>query len=247
MARSPKPQQEEAAKDAAPPQRTRIIEALMALAAQKPWAEISITDIARQADVTLGEFREIFPSKGAILAAWSRSIDAKVLADGGKDMADEPAKERLFDVLMRRLDAMAPYRAGLQGVMAWARCDPLALAALNQVAVNSMRFMVEAAGIDSEGPLGALKLQGLVLAWTRVLNSWFKDEDAGLAATMAALDRELTRGGQFIARAEDAQRLFAPLHHFAQALYETRKNMGTRMRQRWSAPGAAGEDAGSAI
>ena len=247
MARSPKPPQDEAVKDAVAAQRTRIVEALMALAAQKPWAEISITDIAQQADVTLGAFREIFPSKGAILAAWSRGIDAKVLADGGKDMADEPAKERLFDVLMRRLDAMGPHKAGLQGVMSWARRDPLALAALNQVALNSMRFMLEAAGIDSEGPLGGLKLQGLVLAWTRVLNTWFKDEDAGLAATMAALDRELTRGGQFIARAEDAQRLFAPLQNFAQALCDTRKNMGARMRQRWSAPDAGSEDAGSAI
>ena len=219
----------------------------MALAAEKPWAEISISDIAQRGGVSLADFRDLFPSKGAILAAYSKGIDAKVLAADSKDLADEPAKERLFDVLMRRLDAMAPHRAGLQGVMAWARRDPLALAALNQVALNSMRFMLEAAGIDSEGALGSLKLQGLVLAWTKVLDVWFEDDDAGLAATMAALDKQLTRGGQFVARAEDAQRLLAPLHHFAQALFDTQRNFGSRMRQRWSAPGSGTEDSGAGI
>lgn len=251
MPRSPKTPQDEtpgpSRKSAAQVARDNIVEALMALAAEKPWAEISISDIAHRGGVGLAEFRDLFPSKGAILAAYSKGIDAKVLAGDSKDMADEPAKERLFDVLMRRLDAMAPHRAGLQGVMTWARHDPLALAALNQVALNSMRFMLEAAGIGSEGALGNLKLQGLVLAWAKVLDVWFEDDDSGLAATMAALDKQLTRGGQFVARAEDAQRLLAPLQHFAEALLDTQRNFGSRMRQRWTAPAPGTEDAGTGI
>ena len=34
-----------------------------------------------------------------------------------------------------------------------------------------MRFMLEAAGIEAEGASGAIKLQGLALAWARVLRT----------------------------------------------------------------------------
>ena len=206
----------------------------MQLAGETAFADITITEICARANVTLAEFRDCFPSKGAILASFSRMIDTKVLEHSASDMANEPAKERLFDVLMRRLDAMAPYRAGLASVMTWARRDPAAALALNQVSVNSMRFMLEAAGIDHEGPLGALKTQGLVVAWTRVLGVWLGDERPGQDATMAALDKELTRGGQFVARAEDFGRIMAPFGMFARALCDTRKSMGERMRTRWS-------------
>ena len=37
-----------------------------------------------------------------------------VLAGGDVDMAEEPARERLFDVLMRRLEALAPYKEAIR-------------------------------------------------------------------------------------------------------------------------------------
>jgi hypothetical protein len=82
--------------------------------------------------------------------------------------------------------------------------------------------MLEAAGIESEGPVGALKLQGLVLLWGRVLRTWFRDDDPGLATTMALLDKELTRGGKFVARAEDVNRLASPIFSLARAMFERR-------------------------
>ncbi|MGH6848068.1 MAG: TetR/AcrR family transcriptional regulator, partial [Methylocella sp.] len=54
----------------------------------------------------------------------------------------------------------------------------------------------------------------------RVLRVWFRDDDPGLASTMAELDRELTRGGSFVARAEDVNRLVSPLFSLARSLFE---------------------------
>lgn len=202
--------------------RNAIIDALLELASERSWEDITISDVASRANVPLSAFRDYFPSKGAVLASFSRRIDHVVLDATGDDLAGEPVKDRLFDILMRRLDALAPYKLGLEAVYEWARRDPLAASALNRVVVNSMRFMLEAAGIDSEGPVGALKLQGLALAWGRILRVWFQDDDPGLASTMAALDRELTRGSSFVARAEDLNRLVSPLFSIARSLLESR-------------------------
>ena len=231
--------------DAAAPTDTRgkIIAALMALASGQDFTDITIREIVEQAGVSLADFREAFPSKGAVLAGFARQTDLAVLRDTGEEMAEETAKDRLFDVLMRRLDVMAPHKPAIKNILHWARRDPLAAAALNGVALNSMRFMLEAAKLSSEGPAGGLKLQGLVFAWSRVLGVWLHDEDAGLAKTMAALDKELERGATLSARADDFARLTAPLRSLCEGLMGARRGLGERMRkrERWSRGENAGE------
>jgi AcrR family transcriptional regulator len=189
--------------------REKIVDALMALAAERPWNEISLGDIADRAGVSLAQFRDCFPSKGAVLGGFSRRID-RIVLDGGPGEG-ESGKDRLFDVLMRRFDAMGAYKAALANINDWAMRDPLALPALNQLALNSLRFMLEAAGLNSEGPLGALKLQGLALAWTHLFHVWLADDSEDSAKTMAALDKELARGELLLDRADEARRRLEPL------------------------------------
>ena len=106
--------------------RGKIVDALMELAAETRFEDISIRDICKAADVSLADFRDAFPSKGAVLAGFSRRMDRAVLEQDTGELADENARERLFDILMRRLEAMAPYREGLREVAAWLRREPIA-------------------------------------------------------------------------------------------------------------------------
>lgn len=208
--------------------RDRIIDATMALAAERAWDDFDIREIASQAGVSLGEFRDSFPSKGAVLAGLSRRIDRIVLDGTGHELDEEPVRERLFDVMMRRLDALAPYKDALREISRATQRDPLTLAALNQLAMNSMRFMLAAAGIDTSGPLGLVKQQGAVLIWSRVLDTWLHDDDPGMARTMAKLDKELRRGGQFINGLNDLVRLSAPFR----AIFDRAAEGGRRFRER---------------
>jgi AcrR family transcriptional regulator len=217
---------------AAPSKREAIVEALMKLAADQPWSDIEITDIAREAGVSLVEFRDLFPSKGAVLGGFSRMIDRRVLEGMTDELADEPARERMFDMVMRRLDALTPYKRALRRITFALRQDPLSLVALNQVALNSQRFMLAAAGISTEGNLGSLKLQGAVIVLGRTLETWFEDDDPGLARTMARLDREIRRGERILERAEDIRRLTAPLRVLGQALFERGRRRGARRYER---------------
>ena len=212
--------------------KARIVAATMALAGERRWEDFSISDVALRAGVSLADFRDCFPSKGAVLGAFARDIDRAVLDGQNDQLMDESAKERLFDVLMRRLDAMKPFKDAIDGITDWTRRDPAAAAALNRVNVNSMRFMLESAGIDSEGGVGALKVQGLALAFSRIVAVWLRDEDEGLSETMAALDRELTRGGTLVARAEDINRLVSPLRAVARSLWDAGPGRRTRTKSR---------------
>lgn len=212
--------------------RERIIEAAMALATELPWNEIELREIAERAGVSLAEFRDAFPSKGAILAGFSRMIDHKVLEGQTDDLIGEPAKDRLFDVLMRRLDALAPYKEALRHILPAVRRDPLTLVGLNQSALNSQRFMLMAAGIDTDDPLAPLKIQGLALAYARVVDVWLDDDEPGLSRTMAALDKALDRGARSLRYADDLYRLTAPFRAVAESLCSAPRHLRERARSR---------------
>ena len=208
--------------------RRAAVEALMRLAADQPYASISLTEIAREAEVSLADLRDYFPSKGAMLAGLMRIVDREVLESSTADMVDETAHDRVLDMMMRRFDALAPYREGMRSVHRSVRTDPGLALALNQAAVNSWRYMLEAAGIDTQGSLGAIRTQGAVLVFSRVFPVWLDDE-ADLSRTMAALDRELKRGEQVLGAADALHRLTAPFRGFARAVCERR---GLRRRDR---------------
>jgi AcrR family transcriptional regulator len=202
--------------------RDRIIDALMTLAGDMRWDQITLSMITAKADVSLADLRDHYPSKGAILGGFSKRIDRIVLDGTGDDMLGEPARERVLDIMMRRLDALAPYKAGLKEIRNAARRDPLMLAALNQLALNSWRYMLAAADIETEDELGLLRIQGAALVFVRTLDTWFDDEGEDLARTMAKLDKELGNGEKIMGRLQDLQRLAAPFRGFFRAAMERR-------------------------
>lgn len=193
MARKPKRARK--APTAPPPRgasdRDKAVDALMALLAEHSFAEIGLAEVAGRAGIKLSQLRAEFGSTLAILAAHIKDIDRIVLAGGDADMAEESPRDRLFDVLMRRLEALAPYKASTRSLMRSARRNAGLALALNALATRSQRWMLEAAGIGAHGPKGALRAQGAALMFARVLAVWVNDDDEGLDRTMAALDRGL--------------------------------------------------------
>jgi len=188
---------------AATTERGKIIAAFLTLLAEHRIEQINFAEIAREAGVSLAQLRGEFSSTLAILAAHIKDTDRAVLAADLSDLEDEPARERLFDVLMRRLEMLAPHRQAVRSLLrSAARNPPLALA-LNALAVRSQQWMLTAAGIEASGPRGMVRAQGLALLFGSVVRTWIGDEDPGLARTMAALDRALARGQRFAGLLDD--------------------------------------------
>src|SRR5262249_1582868 len=138
-----------------------------------------------------------------------KETDRAVLAGIDTDMAEEPPRERLFDVLMRRLEVLAPQKAAVRSLVGSAlRNPPLALA-LNGLSVRSHQWMLTAAASGAAGPRGMVRAQGLALLFAQVLRVWVDDDDPGLARTMAALDRALARGQRWSGILDGALRVAA--------------------------------------
>ena len=187
--------------------REKIIAAFLSLLAEKRIEQIGLAEIADAAGVPLAGFRDEFSSTLAILAAHIKTIDRAVLAEDFSDMEDEAPRERLFDVLMRRLETLAPHREAVRSLLRSAGRNPPLAIALNGLAVRSQQWMLTAAGIGASGPRGMLRAQGLAVMFASVLRTWVKDDDQGLARTMAALDRALARGQRVVGLIDDLCRV----------------------------------------
>jgi AcrR family transcriptional regulator len=85
--------------------KAALREALLRMVAAGGWRDLSYADIAKDAGLSLAAAYEAYPSKGAILTGIGRDIDARLFASLEDDPLDGSAKDRLFDLLMRRFDA----------------------------------------------------------------------------------------------------------------------------------------------
>lgn len=174
--------------------RDRIVAAFMTILRARPFEDIGYSEIAARAEVSLATLRREFGTKVAILAAYIKEVDHKVLDGIDADMASEPARERLFDVLMRRIEILAPEKDAVRSLMRSVQADPCLAMALNCMAVRSQQWMLTAADIDASGTRGMVRAQGTALLFARVLQTFVHDDDPGHARTMAALDKQLSRG-----------------------------------------------------
>jgi len=177
----------------------RLIEAAMRLAAERPWGEITYREIVATAGLKLDEAHRLAPDKGAILCGLSRQADRAVLAEPAA-IEDGSARDRLFDVLMRRFDQFKPHRAGLASVTAAACRDPGLALGLACQSAQSMQAMLVAAGISTEGFAGLFRIKGLAAIWAGSFRRFLRDESDDLAETMSDLDQRLRRAEAILQR-----------------------------------------------
>ena len=175
-----------------------IVDNALDLAAAKGWVETSLGDIAEAAGLTLAQLHGTYPSKTAILAAYTTRIDEAVLNDIDPELADKSRRERLFDVLMKRFEAMDPHKEAVRSILRASASNVESLARGPLSLYRSMRWMLEAANIPSSGVRGQLRIKGLALIYLAVLRSWLNDDSEDMSRTMTSLDRQLGRAERLL-------------------------------------------------
>ncbi len=177
-----------------------ILDAALKLIAREGWRSLSLGKIARDADIPLAELYKYVRGKPALLAAFSRRLDLEVLANAGEVDLHAGPRDRIFDVLMLRFEAMEPYRDVIRVLRKELPRDPVALMTLARAGRRAFAWSMEAAGLPSNGFSGAAQSRLLGYVFLRVLDVWLDDDPADLAQTMAALDRRLRRVERFLGR-----------------------------------------------
>ncbi len=175
------------------------LDAFLRIVADKGYAGVALRDVAEAAGLTLAELYRLYPDKAALVAAFLGRIDAEVLAGApAHGDPDETARDRLFDAMMRRYDALKPHRAALRSIRTAATRDPVLALAVGPALRRSMAAVLEAAAVPSDGIAGALRQKGLLAINLAVARTFERDESADLSKTMAALDGRLKTAERWV-------------------------------------------------
>jgi ubiquinone biosynthesis protein COQ9 len=175
---------------------TALVTAAFALGAEEGWRNVSAAAAARQAGLDLAVARARFASRGSILRKFGELADRAALAT----LADGPVRDRLFDILLHRFDFLQAHRPGVLALLKILPLEPPLALCLARANLASMGWMLEAAGVSSQGVRGALRKRGLLLVWGYGVRAWMRDESEDLSATMAAVDTALDRADSLAAR-----------------------------------------------
>jgi len=169
-----------------------LLNSCLEVIAEEGWERFTFEAAAQKSGVSLDEYRRQFDSPADVMRQLFQHIDELMLKELSGDSFDDcETKEALFEIIMARLDVSGPYKAVLKGFW-FARDIPAALCLAPQ-GMESAIWILNRAGVPTNGMRGALRVQGFATLYLMVLQKWFSDESADHAQTMAFLDQALGR------------------------------------------------------
>jgi ubiquinone biosynthesis protein COQ9 len=169
---------------------TALVASAFRIAGEQGWHKVNAVAAAHAADLSVAEARARFPAVASILLKFGRLADQAALRDLP---AEGTVRDRLFDLLMQRFDFLQAHREGVRALLRALPGDPLTAMLLTCSTRRSMRWMLQAAGVDATGPRGDLQTHGLLAVWLWAVRAWESDKSEDLSGTMAAVDSGLQR------------------------------------------------------
>jgi AcrR family transcriptional regulator len=170
-----------------------LLAAAFGLIGEEGWRRFSFAALARRTGVSRVEVYRQFRTREALLGALNRRADEAMLAVDDAEITGLPPRDRVFELLMRRLEALVPYRAGLTRLARDTRVDPCVALLTACRLERSLTWLQDVAGLRCHGLRACLARRALGFAYLRTVQVWFEDTGADLGRTMAELDKQLRR------------------------------------------------------
>ena len=181
-----------------PALRRDLARAALALAAGGAWKEVTLARLAGAAGRPLAELygATLWDAVDCAEEAFDRAIAE------GVDKLDpkQSVRDRLFELIMRRFEAMEPHRAAVLAMEQGIDRDPTLLASQHQRHVRCARWVLALAGLEADGMTGQARAQGLGVIIGQARAAWRGDDAGDFARTMASLDKNLRRAEEMFGR-----------------------------------------------
>ena len=181
-----------------PDLRRDLARAALAFAAGAPWREATLVKLATAAGRPVADFygASLWEAVDCAEEAFDRAIGEGA---GALDPT-QSVRDRLFDLIMKRFEAMEPYRAAVLAMEHGVDRDPTLLASQHQRHTRCARWVLALAGLEADGMTGQARAQGLAVIIGQARAAWRGDDAGDFAKTMASLDKNLRRAEDMFGR-----------------------------------------------
>jgi hypothetical protein len=167
-----------------------LVDAAMELASTKDWDSLTLLDLCRGSEVSLSQCASIRVTKAHVSSGLDARLDQAMLLANQKIEEGQSIRDRLFDVVMGRFDAMEESRLAWESILQGDRQDLASNLARRARRARTAAWALEATGISSSSVEGAAKALALARLLRACDGAWLGD-GPDLAKTMAKLDQGL--------------------------------------------------------
>src|SRR5690606_525007 len=181
-----------------PALRRDLARAALSLAASGSWREVTLTKLADAANRPVSDYYGA--SIGEAVDCVEEAFDRAIGDNLDKLDDSQSVRDRLFELIMRRFEAMEPPRAAVMAMEQGQDRDPTLMAAAHQRHVRCARWVLAIAGLEADGMTGQARAQGLGVIIGQARAAWRGDTAGDFAKTMASLDRNLRRAEEMFGR-----------------------------------------------
>ena len=178
--------------------RRDLARAALAVAANTPWRETTLVKLADEANRPAADFYGA--SLGEAVDCVEEAFDRAIADDLDALDPGQSVRDRLFELIMRRFEAMEPHRKAVLAMEAGQDSDPILLAAAHQRHVRCARWVLALAGLTADGMTGQARAQGLGVIIGQARAAWRGDDAGDFTKTMASLDKNLRRAEEMFGR-----------------------------------------------
>ena len=181
----------------------KIIEESFLFIEKIGWEEFSIEKFAEKYKYKISEVKNLIGNKNDLLIEFSKMIDEKVeLNIDLEEFENSNVKDNIFELIMMRFDAMAPFKGGLKKIINEIR-NPIILKETSQNILASMDFYLEFSNAYDDTIFDVIKKKSLFLIYSYCFKAWLNDDSKELSKTMSELDRLLNYAEKFSKNAKD--------------------------------------------
>lgn len=159
---------------------------------EKGWNHFELIHLVSD-DVSAADVYQRFPNRFCVLEALGRHLDQLTLKNIETFDDKETQKDRLFSIFMTRVDVLTPYKQVIHVLWRDLWKDPLVALSSVPQGINSVTWILQAAGLDTTGILGALRVKAFAVCYLATIYAWLQDDSQDLDVTMEALDSNLRR------------------------------------------------------
>lgn len=176
--------------------REALAKAALQVAAVRGWRGVSLFDLAAAAGRPIGDFygASLTAAADCVEEAFDRAVGEGLTAPD----ASQSPRDRLFDLIMQRFEAMEPHRAAVLAMETPG--EPVALTQQHLRHVRLAEWVMALAGLDADGMAGRARAQGLAVIIAQARAAWRQDTAGDFARTMSALDKGLRRAEDLFGR-----------------------------------------------
>ncbi len=184
---------------------SNLFDATIRAIASKGIGQVQLRDIAGEAGVSLLSLYDRIPGRSGVALFLSQEIDRAMVAAAAEDDPASSIRDRLFELLMLRLDRLMPLKEALRqlGRPTGSKDSAAVITDLPGVLRSlrrSMALALELAGVSTSGIAGQVRISALMLIYLATIRQWLGDDSPDLGATMKTLDQQLARAERWAAR-----------------------------------------------